>query len=447
MRALANLLPGTTYYYRIRARNEDGIITETNGGILNTPNVPDTTAPTVSITAPLNNATVAGTIAVAATASDDVVVAGVQLRIDGTLMADDTTSPYSVNLNTLALTAGAHTITAIARDAEENSRTATISITVSNPQPTPPDSTPPSAPRDLRVRSVSSDKARFSWTASTDNIAVVGYNIYRGGVKIDSTISAVYEDLAVTPEITYSYAVRAYDLQGNLSPSSATLSIKALANTAPPTAIPTISNIPVANTTPANSGAPLPTATPRAAVPTSQAPIAKAAVPNSPLQTVSNIEPPVYKIVQEENEIPVPDSITPEALYRLQIQRLPVINESLKLGMTSPDVITLQRALNALGFTVAVRGAGSPGNEDDYYSSATADAVKKFRAAYYGAPISKSATGEVNDITRHTLNTLTQGTTTKVAVIPSNASFLGWVKQYMFSFFGRIKEGVDILKS
>src|SRR5436190_565870 len=65
----------------------------------------DTTPPTVSLTAPSANATVAGSIAVSATASDRVGVAGVQFRLDGApLGAEDLTAPYAVSWNTLGST-------------------------------------------------------------------------------------------------------------------------------------------------------------------------------------------------------------------------------------------------------------------------------------------------------------------------------------------------------
>jgi hypothetical protein len=97
----------------------------------------DTTPPTVSITAPATGATVAGTITVSATASDNVGVAGVQFQVDGTnLGAEDTASPYSTSWNTNSASNGTHTLSAIARDAAGNKSTATVTVTVSNIPPT-----------------------------------------------------------------------------------------------------------------------------------------------------------------------------------------------------------------------------------------------------------------------------------------------------------------------
>ena len=99
---------------------------------------PDTTPPTVSITAPADGATVSGTaVTVSATAADNVGVAGVQFKLDGAnLGAEDTTSPYSVTWNTTTATNGSHTLTAVARDAAGNTTTsAGVSVTVNNAAP------------------------------------------------------------------------------------------------------------------------------------------------------------------------------------------------------------------------------------------------------------------------------------------------------------------------
>src|SRR5207302_2441347 len=96
--------------------------------------VPDTTPPTVSLTSPASNATVSGTITVAAGAADNVGVAGVQFKLDGTnLGTEDTTAPYSVSWNTTSATAGTHTLTAVARDAANHVTTsAPVTVTVDN---------------------------------------------------------------------------------------------------------------------------------------------------------------------------------------------------------------------------------------------------------------------------------------------------------------------------
>lgn len=87
----------------------------------------DRIAPTVSITAPAANASVTGSVTIAASASDNVGVVGVRFQLDGAnLGSEDTTAPYSVNWNTNPVSNGNHTLTAIARDAAGNTTTSTI---------------------------------------------------------------------------------------------------------------------------------------------------------------------------------------------------------------------------------------------------------------------------------------------------------------------------------
>jgi hypothetical protein len=110
---------GTDYYY-FKATVVSG-----GGG--------DTTAPTVSVTAPTAGATVSGTTTISATASDDVGVASVAFYVDSALMSTDTSSPYSYSWATTSYSNGAHSIYAIAKDAAGNSKTSTtVSVTVSN---------------------------------------------------------------------------------------------------------------------------------------------------------------------------------------------------------------------------------------------------------------------------------------------------------------------------
>lgn len=103
---------------------------------LGAPVGPDTTPPTVSLTAP-TTPSVRGTVTISANAADNVGVAGVQFLLDGNLLgAEDTTSPYSISWNTANVADGVHTLGARARDAAGNSATAPITVTVDNTAPT-----------------------------------------------------------------------------------------------------------------------------------------------------------------------------------------------------------------------------------------------------------------------------------------------------------------------
>ena len=94
----------------------------------------DTVAPTISITAPSSGATVSGNVTLSADASDNLSLVGVQFAVDGSNVgAEDTTPPYSIAWNSNAVSNGAHSITAAARDLSGNTTTATsVGVNVSN---------------------------------------------------------------------------------------------------------------------------------------------------------------------------------------------------------------------------------------------------------------------------------------------------------------------------
>ena len=89
----------------------------------------DTTAPTVSA----SETGTSGTITFTATATDNVGVTRVEFYVDGLLKGTDTTSPYSLALDSTTLTNGSHSLVAKAYDAANNVGTSTaVSFTTSN---------------------------------------------------------------------------------------------------------------------------------------------------------------------------------------------------------------------------------------------------------------------------------------------------------------------------
>lgn len=89
------------------------------------------------------------------------------------------------------------------------------------------DTQPPSVPSGLTATVTSSTTVNLAWTVSTDNIGVSGYTIYRNGVSFATTSSSnlVFSDTTAMPDISYSYALDAYDQAGNHSAVSAPLQV------------------------------------------------------------------------------------------------------------------------------------------------------------------------------------------------------------------------------
>ncbi|HRJ91090.1 MAG TPA: Ig-like domain-containing protein [Candidatus Saccharibacteria bacterium] len=104
----------------------------TGGGGGGTP-APDTTKPTVSLTSPSNGETVKGTILVTGTASDNVGVKSVSLRIDDSYVKSDSASPYQFSIDTTTYSDGDHTVKLRAfDDANNQADSATITLKVDN---------------------------------------------------------------------------------------------------------------------------------------------------------------------------------------------------------------------------------------------------------------------------------------------------------------------------
>src|SRR5438445_108665 len=80
---LSGLSASTVYHYRVKSRDAAGNLATSADVTFTTAAPPDTTPPTVSITAPAAGATVAGTVTVSSSATDNVGVVGVQFKLDG----------------------------------------------------------------------------------------------------------------------------------------------------------------------------------------------------------------------------------------------------------------------------------------------------------------------------------------------------------------------------
>ena len=107
-----------------------------------------------------------------------------------------------------------------------------VSVTVA----APPDSTPPSIPGTPTAQVGSSSEISLTWTASTDNVGITGYSIFRNGAFIATTTTTNYQDATLAPLTTYTYTITARDAAGNESLPSTSVSATTLASpdTTPP---------------------------------------------------------------------------------------------------------------------------------------------------------------------------------------------------------------------
>ncbi|WP_312422293.1 endonuclease [Epilithonimonas sp.] len=90
------------------------------------------------------------------------------------------------------------------------------------------DSEAPSAPTNLNVTAVTSTSVALAWTASTDNVAVSGYDVYVDNAFQTSVTSTSAAISGLAPSTTYMVYVVARDAAGNKSNSSATVQAQTL---------------------------------------------------------------------------------------------------------------------------------------------------------------------------------------------------------------------------
>ena len=222
------LTASTTYAYAIKAYDAAGNRSEFSSTV--STSTLATTVDTTIPSAPTNlTATAVSTsqINLAWTAStDNIAVVGYKIFRNGTQIATSTNTTF-YNTGLTASTTYSYMIKAY--DAADNvsadSNTAsatTFAVTA--------DTTAPSAPSNLTALVVSFSHVNLKWSTSTDNIAVVGYKVFRDGLEITTVKNAHFNDIGLTASTTYSYMVKAYDAAGNLSASSNTITITTLPN-------------------------------------------------------------------------------------------------------------------------------------------------------------------------------------------------------------------------
>jgi uncharacterized repeat protein (TIGR01451 family) len=77
----------------------------------------------------------------------------------------------------------------------------------------------------LSASATTTTQTKLSWTAATDNVGVTAYDLYRGGVLVETASTLTYTDTGLTPGTTYLYTLKARDAAGNPSAASNQVSV------------------------------------------------------------------------------------------------------------------------------------------------------------------------------------------------------------------------------
>ena len=148
--------------------------------------------------------------------TDNVAVAGYTIYRDGASITTVNGSTLTYSDNTVAPSTS-YTYAVDAFDQAGNH--SALSSPVPATTPAFQDTLPPSIPSNLQAVSSSPNQVSLNWSASTDNVGVTGYTIYRNGASL-TTVSGTtlsYADTTVAPATSYSYSLDAFDLAGNHS--------------------------------------------------------------------------------------------------------------------------------------------------------------------------------------------------------------------------------------
>jgi chitodextrinase len=220
----AALSPNTQYCYAVTAWDAAGNESDSSNEICAVTG-PDTTAPF----APSNlTATVldARTIQLIwGIPSDDVGAANYQIYRDGALIgeAPALVSPPYQDTGLAIGTTYCYTVRAV--DASGNTSGDSNQACAA-----PVDTLLPSAPTDLEAVGVGSTSVELAWQASSDDVGVAGYRIFRGAEEVGQPATTSFADTGLAPGTGYTYTVVAVDAAGNISLPSESVDVTTAAS-------------------------------------------------------------------------------------------------------------------------------------------------------------------------------------------------------------------------
>jgi chitodextrinase len=238
---VSGLTCGTGYTFSVDAydaagnRSGKASVTGTTAAC-STPPPGDTTPPTQPGALAVSAATRTSVSLTWNASSDAVGVTGYGVYRGSTLATTVPTPGATVS----GLTCGTgYTFSVDAYDAAGNrSGKATVTgTTAACATPPPNDTTPPTAPSNVQPSTRTATSIALTWSASSDNIGVTGYGVYRAGTLVGSPSATTYIVSGLTCNTNYTLAVDAFDAAGNRSTKTTVMvATTACPDTTPPSA-------------------------------------------------------------------------------------------------------------------------------------------------------------------------------------------------------------------
>lgn len=186
---------------------------------------PDTQAPTAPTLA-ASGTTQTTTNLSWSGATDNVGITGYDVYKGATLLVSTASTTYAVSGLTASTT---YTFTVKAKDASGNISVASNIVNVTT-LVAAGDTAAPSTPTSLAASGTTQTTTTLTWNASSDNVAVTGYEVFLGGSSIGTVTTTSANITALTAATAYSFTVRAFDAAGNNSAMSNVANVTTLSN-------------------------------------------------------------------------------------------------------------------------------------------------------------------------------------------------------------------------
>ena len=229
------LSAATAYSFYIVAKDAAGNLSSASNTVNATTLSLDTTLPSAA-TLSASGVTAISTDLFWNTATGKAVITGYNVYQNGLLKTTTTTTSFSIS-GLSALTSYSFYIVSIDANGNWSAPSNTVYVTTLSA----PDTSAPSSST-LSASMTTTSSTDLSWTKSTDNVGVIGYDVYQNGVLKTTTTATSFAVSGLSASTFYNFYIVAKDATGNLSVASNTVNVTtiALADTIAPT-VPTLS--------------------------------------------------------------------------------------------------------------------------------------------------------------------------------------------------------------
>lgn len=210
----SNLSPSTTYQFHVDAFDAVGNSKSSSTLTVNTIAAADTSAPTAPGNLRSTNTTDTSISLAWNASTDNVGVTGYRVYRGTTLVTTTASLAYTNSGLSAGTTYQFHVDAIDAAGNNTSSSTLVVNTVAAN------DTSAPTAPSNLHTTSITSSSIALAWNASTDNVGVTGYKVYRGTSLLTTTTSLSYTSSGLTADTSYQFHVDAVDAAGNATSSS-----------------------------------------------------------------------------------------------------------------------------------------------------------------------------------------------------------------------------------